>query len=61
MPRARSCVALLLLAPLFGWAQARADEPGNDAFTRTGTFRALVSDDFAAGKSSLLYELEATG
>jgi hypothetical protein len=58
MPRVRTFAALAF-ASLLGLAPAaRADEPSTDPFTRTGTFRALVADEFAAGKSSLLYELE---
>ena len=57
MPRARllaAAIAVLLALPRTGLAE----EPPADQFTRTGTFRSLVSDDFGAGKSSRLYELK---
>ena len=58
MPRVRTFAALALASLLWLASAARADEPSTDPFARTGTFRALVADEFAAGKSSLVYELE---
>jgi hypothetical protein len=58
MPRVRAFAALALASLLELAPVARAEEPTTDSFTRTGTFRALVADEFAAGKSSFLYELE---
>jgi hypothetical protein len=57
MPRVRT-LATLALAALLGFPlPSRAEGPPADPFTRTGTFRSLVSDDFGAGKADLLYEL----
>ncbi len=58
MPHARLLAAAAIAALTALTIPARAEEPPADPFTRTGVFRALVSDDFAAGKSSLHYELE---
>ena len=58
MPRARSLSAVALAVYLAFSGSVLGDEAPGDFFTRTGVFRALVSDDFAAAKSSLLYELE---
>lgn len=58
MPRARLLAAAALGVLLALPRPGLAEEPRTDQFTRTGTFRALVSDDFGAGRSSLLYELE---
>lgn len=57
MPRVKPPLAVALVALLAGPLSVLAEEPAEDQFTKTGTFHALVSDDFAAGKSSLLYEL----
>lgn len=58
MPRAgllaAAFIGVLLALPCPGIAE----EPHDTQFTRTGTFRSLVSDDFGAGRSGLLYELE---
>lgn len=58
MQHARFLAALFFATLLPLSSAARAEGPSDDQFTRTGTFRALVADEFAAGKSSLLYELE---
>ena len=58
MPSARVLSAAALAVLLTLPAPGLAEEAPDDQFTRTGTFRALVADDFAAAKSSLLYELE---
>ena len=62
MPRVRIVLAAAALGALLGlslpvWADD-GDAPPDDQFTKTGTFRALVTDDFEGAKSSLLYELE---
>ena len=54
MPRVRLLFAAALAAFTALPLPARAEDP----FTRTGVFRALVEDDFAAAKSLTLYELE---
>jgi hypothetical protein len=58
MSRARSLAAAALGALLALPCPALANELPADPFTRTGTFRALVSDDFGTGTSKSLYELE---
>ena len=58
MPHARSLAAAALGALLALPCPGLAEEPPTDQFTRTGTFRALVSDDFGAGTSKSQYELE---
>jgi len=58
MTHARFLASVLLAALLAVSLQGRAEEPATDQFTRTGTFRVLVADDFVAAKSSLFYELE---
>lgn len=55
MPRARF---LLVAAALAAVVAAARPVSGDDAFTRTGVIRHLVEDDFAASKSSNVYELE---
>jgi hypothetical protein len=57
MPRVKPPLAALFAALVGLVPTARGEEPPDDQFTRTGTFYALVGDDFAAGKSSFLYEL----
>jgi len=54
MARVRLSAAVLLASSIALTPAAIAD----DAFTRTGVFRALVADDFAAAKSRNIYELE---
>ena len=56
-PALAATVAALLTLGLSARAEEPVDEPSPDAFQRTGTFSRLVADEFAAGKSSLLYEL----
>ena len=51
---ASAALAVLLAIP----RPSRAEEPHEDQFTRIGTFRALVADDFETPRSSLRYELE---
>lgn len=58
MRRARVFLAAALTAFVALAVPARAEEPPDDQFTRSGVFRALVADDFEAGKSRMLYELE---
>jgi len=54
MARVRLSAAVLLASSIALTPAAIAD----DAFTRTGVFRALVADDFAAAKSRNIYALE---
>lgn len=54
----RALAAIAFSSLLWLPAAALAEAPSEDPFTRSGTFRALVADEFAAGKSRTLYELE---
>jgi hypothetical protein len=58
MSRVRTLAALTVATVLGFSLPSRAEGPPADPFTRTGTFRSLVSDDFGAGTSRVLYELE---
>lgn len=58
MQRARILLAASLAVLSALSPRLRAEEPPLDPFTRTGTFKVLVEDDFAAPRSRLLYELE---
>ncbi len=58
MPHVRTLRIIALAALLALSLPARPEEAPTDQFTRTGVFRALVSDDFAGAKSNVLYELE---
>ena len=61
MPRARArahglAAVVGVLVMLSG--PGRAEQPVEDPFSRTGVFRVLVEDDFAASTSRTRYELE---
>lgn len=58
MPRTRSLASAALAVLLAIPRASRAQEPPTDQFTRVGTFRVLVADDFETPKSSLRYELQ---